>query len=1556
MPQVGAFIGGVVKGLASFFGYSGGATYVGSGASAAGAASAGTAVGSFLGSTFVAAGISAGVTSLTQKNLGAGGRAMAQALENIIDSMPPKRFVYGQTRVGATLVYAKALQTYDSDLLTQSKKNQCVHMVYEIAGHPCESIDQVYLEDTALNLVQATSRPDDYLFPDTGASWGVDSNGVSRYIPNGTVYDNWLMVKLYTGAQLTADQDLQDAMTANGIGTEWPDTCVGYGKTYVYLRALFKPNIFRGTPPQLSFDMHGKNDIYDPRDLSTGYTSNPILCTRDYLLTSREEGGYGVAAGSVNDAIAGAAATTCDELIQIFDDGTQQTRYFLGGMFTTAQQPQEIVKDMLETCAGWMEWVNGKWWLKAGEYSAPVMTLTESEFIGLPSWELCRDLGEIVNSVKPVLRSAETAWYPSNVKSIEALRKVWGSTSGDTFTCGGNHDLVVGDRIKFEWWTGTAVDNSLLPGSLTAEVYYYVVEVPTSTTFKVSGTAGGAALSFGTTSGELTALHDVYLSKDVDRRSIEQLFAMCNDETLSRRLGIITLRATRQEMSGVLPCKVGTPYACPFDLVKGETFRLILNHMSFWSPIESAVTITSDGSGFHSSHTSLVDADPLVFSALDAQGLQGFLTSHVYYVVNLSGSSGNYTFGLAEYRGGPAIDSDDFSQSLSHSGYKVQGKLFRVSEWDPVIDDGMLMVNLSVRDWAENIYDWTNDREIDPEDAPGITTNDIRQVEKPVNLDVETGTDVLFAQQDGTIISRARLTWDEPGDIYITEGGKVEIQYSATGANNWVDTPDLPGGTTEAFLLGLQDGAFYDFRVRFKNAFGFNSDWTLVGAVEMLGKTEPPNNVSNPAVDDYDENNLVARLSWEDPTDLDLQRIDIYYDVDEGSGYSGSLTFLASVLPGVQKFKHEGVYTNPDATAGNPSNWKWVFKTVDTSGNESDDEPWPEILDYPIPVIPGVTDFQATTRTAVNGGLQINNTWTDDESTSEVELQWWKHGIDDLKKNAQHTRTQMSKEAADVDITPFTLLDQDANGNYIDTLFWIRAWRVFLVNGQEVWSDAISIQVTVHPDNDAPPRVTAIDIDSFDPKTRSVIVSWNGSKAPDINGYIIYRKNAGGSTAKQAFTPENIIGTVTREANQFVDEGVIASGSTENFHYWVRAVDDKGNKATQGTVKGDDWDYIPVQAAPIPTVTSVQPAAGGGGIRVDWPANAAYEDDEMWIQWGKDGTTPAEIYDNTFPYGNDGAKGPTEAFLPVPEGKAGQYWVRLARVFKYDNRDIYSQFYNHGSLITTTEDTAAPSVPTNLTAAYNQLDTSVVLGWDPASEIDLSHYEIWYSHTGTLYQKIHTYSADKDSTDKPRWVHTPVYWSDPSGETHYYKIRSVDRAGNKSNFSTVKTVEVGPASAPDVSVSGYNQGPAIKCDWTGDSDFSDSDLAEHEVVAQWWPNITNGIQQQKREAIGKWNDGTSAKGIVYIPVDPQHPQIGVTNGFWIRFWRRSGPTHAPVWTDASSYQVTVPADAGAPGNPTGFGYTFDDQGAVLSWTNPQDIDLDHMEISRKYGADRKSVV
>lgn len=163
----------------------------------------------------------------------------------------------------------------------------------------------------------------------------------------------------------------------------WTANCSLQGKTAVHVRLHYNDVYFSNGLPQISFLIHGKDDIFDPRLSPPGnaYTENAALCIADYLNQGAQypnasppviggpQWGYGALYGSeIPIAPLITAANICDERVQLAvtiteDLSSYQTepRYACNGHFTLDRKRGEILQNLLTSCAGRLTYENGQY-------------------------------------------------------------------------------------------------------------------------------------------------------------------------------------------------------------------------------------------------------------------------------------------------------------------------------------------------------------------------------------------------------------------------------------------------------------------------------------------------------------------------------------------------------------------------------------------------------------------------------------------------------------------------------------------------------------------------------------------------------------------------------------------------------------------------------------------------------------------------------------------------------------------------------------------------------------------------------------------------------------------------------------------------------------------------------------------------------------------------------------------------------------------------------------------------------------------------------------------
>lgn len=246
-------------------------------------------------------------------------------------------------------------------------------------------------------------------------------------------------------------------------------------------------------------------------------------------------------------------------------------------------------------------------------------------------------------------------------------------------------------------------------------------------------------------------------------------------------------------------------------------------------------------------------------------------------------------------------------------------KTFRVTHLDLALDSNggipTVGIALVLKETAAGIYDWNEGEETAIDIAPNTFLPDPTGVQPPGNLTLESGTARLYIRSDGTVFSRIYATWTT-SDVFVPVSGRHEIQYKLSGGSDWQDAAPVPGSSTSTYILDVKDGELYDVRVRAVNGLGYASAWTTENGHMVVGKTEPPTNVStlNASVQSYG-----VFLSWPGIPDIDLS----HYEIREGNSWEDS-NFVAEISS-----------TSLSVNFRTAGTTKFLIRSVDSSGNYS---------------------------------------------------------------------------------------------------------------------------------------------------------------------------------------------------------------------------------------------------------------------------------------------------------------------------------------------------------------------------------------------------------------------------------------------------------------------------------------------------------------------------------------------------------------------------------------------------------------------------------------------
>ena len=385
----------------------------------------GLAVGATITSTFItnfaiSLGGSIALSALSGKpsgSFGAQGQGVLNRDQMVKQAITNRRVIYGTSKVSGPLVYMET-----------TENNKYLHMVIALASHEVANIPYIYIED---------DKVDDF-----------DVNG---NVQSGD-YKDKVRVKFHLGASdQTADADL-----VAESGGDWTNDHRLQGIAYIYVRLEFDQDVFPNGIPNISALVSGKK-VYDPRDTTTHFSTNPALCLRDYLLDT--DYGLGVSSSEINDTSFIAAANECDELVTLSGDETTlrlgisadkvpytdeftvdgftftsqaaqgissvnnanqtvENRYTMNGTFDTNETPKSIIENILTSLGGTFTYTAGEFALKAASYITPSDTLTQDDLrssVSVKSKESRRDQ---FNAVKGVFVYSSENYQPTDYPSI----------------------------------------------------------------------------------------------------------------------------------------------------------------------------------------------------------------------------------------------------------------------------------------------------------------------------------------------------------------------------------------------------------------------------------------------------------------------------------------------------------------------------------------------------------------------------------------------------------------------------------------------------------------------------------------------------------------------------------------------------------------------------------------------------------------------------------------------------------------------------------------------------------------------------------------------------------------------------------------------------------------------------------------------------------------------------------------------------------------------------------------------------------------------------------
>jgi hypothetical protein len=338
-------------------------------------------------------------------------------MANVVTTMGQRELVLGRVRKGGTVFGRASTGTNHTNL----------YIAIALAAHEIDGIDAVYFNDVPVTLDgsgNVTSAPyslakrTPHQVTFTGNSvvlaeiGRIDSSSVVVTRDDGAGVDNSGSTVIgssfdFTTAtvSLTTPDGLGGVVTYQSIdsvpkarvfmyfggsgqavsaplnsafGTDWPTTSTATGVAYLVCEFTYDDTAFPSGPPAVSAVVRGAK-VYDPRTGTTAFSENPALLMRHVL--THPQFGKRSSLTAAEDARIIAAANACDTSVTYTVGGVGTTRplFTAGTVLPYGNPAKACLDDLAQAMGGMWAYAGGQFYVKAGVYTAPVLSLTDAD-------------------------------------------------------------------------------------------------------------------------------------------------------------------------------------------------------------------------------------------------------------------------------------------------------------------------------------------------------------------------------------------------------------------------------------------------------------------------------------------------------------------------------------------------------------------------------------------------------------------------------------------------------------------------------------------------------------------------------------------------------------------------------------------------------------------------------------------------------------------------------------------------------------------------------------------------------------------------------------------------------------------------------------------------------------------------------------------------------------------------------------------------------------------------------------------------------------------------
>ena len=365
---------------------------------------------------------------------------------NSRSAVAPREIVYGTVRKGGNIVFLEKSGTNGEHL----------HIVLLHASHECESLGKLYIDDQEVPLT-AGSGEGTLRSPTSGNKYenhvevydhlGKESQDHDSTLSGRTDWTSFDDLKGICYSYIRLTLDAEDNVFPNGLPVL---TRIVEGKKLYDPRTATKSitGITVATPPVVTSASHGYSNgdrVYirgiagmtqlNDREFtvdnvttntfelkaigSTGlssytsggtiskmtFSSNAALVIGDFLRSDFAYGRTGTNVGVIDSTTWTTAANAADDDITLSDSSTEK-RYAINGVINSTEDPQAVITELRKNCAGFTEYIGGKWIIHMGKWRAPSINFNEADFASGVSTQTKDDRRSSANRIKGTYANA----------------------------------------------------------------------------------------------------------------------------------------------------------------------------------------------------------------------------------------------------------------------------------------------------------------------------------------------------------------------------------------------------------------------------------------------------------------------------------------------------------------------------------------------------------------------------------------------------------------------------------------------------------------------------------------------------------------------------------------------------------------------------------------------------------------------------------------------------------------------------------------------------------------------------------------------------------------------------------------------------------------------------------------------------------------------------------------------------------------------------------------------------------------------------------------------